>query len=497
MSIPITPAEARMALAADRLLTPNDLDTDLLARALEGMSDKGTDFADLYFEMTSQEEWRLEDGKVTRGTFSISQGVGARAVSGEQTAFAYSSDMRPRALATAAEAARTMQRFGNDAGGGQGGSGTGGGARIALRGSPSPRDLYGPTADGDIAASAKIALLQRVDEQARAVDPRVVRVTALLHVIDSTVLVCASDGALAADTRPFVRLAISVLAQAGEKRASGMAARGGRMALAEIDDAAIARAIGRATRTALVNLDARPAPAGTMPVVLGPGFPGILLHEAIGHGLEGDAHRKRSSVFVDHMGASIAAPGVTVVDDGSSGRYAGSLNIDDEGTPGQRNVLIEDGKLVGLMQDRLNARLMNAAVTGNARRQSYAHLPLPRMTNTFLEAGQHDPREIIASVKQGIYAAEFGGGTVDITSGQFNFAAVQAYLIEDGRLTAPIQGATLIGIGHEALKQVSMVGSDLALDDGEAVCGKEGQSVLVGVGQPTVRIDAMVVGGAA
>jgi TldD protein len=486
----ITPSAARLAHSAERLLQPNDLDPAALDAALGGLAGRGTDFADLFFETTTQEEWRLDEGKVTRGSFSIAQGVGARAVAGDQTAFAYSSDMKPRALLAVTEAVRSMQRFGQDAGGAGGG--------VAIRASESPNDLYAPVDPAEaLDAVAKIRLLQRVDERARALDPRIVRVTATLHIIDSTILVCATDGTLAGDSRPFARLHVSVLAQAGDKRASGVAARGGRVAVTAIDDAAIDRAIARAARTALVNLDARPAPAGVMPVVLGPGFPGILLHEAIGHGLEGDAHRKRSSVFVDRFGDSIAAPGVTVIDDGSIGRHAGSLNIDDEGTPGQRNVLIEDGKLVGLMQDRMNARLMNAATTGNARRQSYAQLPLPRMTNTFLQGGDHDPAEILASVKNGIYAAEFGGGTVDITSGQFNFAAVQAYLIEDGKITAPIQGATLIGIGHEALKHVAMVGNDMALDDGEAVCGKDGQSVLVGVGQPTVLIDEMVVGGAA
>ncbi|WP_313440994.1 metalloprotease TldD [Novosphingobium sp.] len=487
MSTAPSPAEIRAAKIAGSLLAPNDLDDAVLEKALGSLGGPGADFGELYFETTSHEEWRLEEGKVSRGTFSISQGVGARTVCGERTGFAYSSAMTPMALTAVTDAARSMQRFGQDAH-------HSGGAD--LRTQAPANDLYAPSsAAGDLTAPQKIHILQRLDERARAVDPRVVRVSASLTLTDSDIMVCATDGTHAADVRPFARIVMTVLAQSGDKRASGRAARGGRMALEEIDEAALDRMVHRATGMALANLDARPAPAGMMPVVLGPGFPGILLHEAIGHGLEGDAHRKRSSVFVNHMGEQIAAPGVTVVDDGTVPRHSGSLNIDDEGTPGQRNVLIENGRLVGLMQDRMNARLMNGSMTGNARRQSYAHLPLPRMTNTFLQGGDLHPEEIIATVRKGIYATEFGGGTVDITTGQFNFAAVQAYLIEDGKLTAPVEGATLIGVGHEALKKVSMLGNDLSLDDGEAVCGKDGQSVLVGVGQPTVRIDEMVVGG--
>ena len=484
----IIPAERRLDLATSRLLEPNDLCVPTLERALANLSPRGTDFADLYFEATANQEWRLEEGQVTRGGFSIHQGVGARAVSGEKTAFAYSSEMTPRALVAVTDAARGMQQHKGDA------ARTGG---VALTGRTSGAlDLYSSLeADGGADAAAKIALLERVDQAARAVDPRIVRVTAQLQITDTTILVAATDGTFSADVRPLVRLALSVFAESNGRRAQGSAGTGGRMPMTDLTDDALARLVGRATRTALVNLDAKPAPAGVMTVVLAPGFPGILLHEAIGHGLEGDAHRKRSSVFVDHMGAAIAAPGVTVVDDATVAHRAGALNIDDEGNAGERTVLIEDGRLVGLMQDRQNARLMNQATTGNARRQSYAHLPLPRMTNTFLESGPHDPGEIIASVRNGIYAVEFGGGTVDITSGQFNFAAVQAYLIEDGKIGAPIEGATLIGIGHQALRHVSMVGNDLALDEGEATCGKNGQNVVVGVGQPTVRIDEMVVGG--
>lgn len=488
MSNQDSPSGIRLARAHEEILAPNDLDANLLRSSLGQLSSRDTDYADLFFETTSREEWKLEDGKVSSGTFSIMQGVGARAIAGEQTAFAYSSDMRPRALGSVVGAVRSIASHG---GGSHGIDGN-----IRFNGDSSRHDLYSTQSPGlGMDAADKIRLLQKIDERARSVDPRIVRVSAVLNIVNSTVLVCATDGTCAADVRPFVKVVLYVLAQNGQRRASGGAGKGGRISLGQIDDEAIGKLVQRSTDIALGNLDSRPAPAGVMSVVLGPGFPGILLHEAVGHGLEGDAHRKRSSVFVNHMGDAIAAPGVTVIDDGSVERHAGSLNIDDEGTPGERNVLIENGKLVGLMQDKTNARLMKWKTTGNARRQSYAHLPMPRMTNTFLQEGSYDPKEIIASVKNGIYATEFGGGTVDITSGQFNFAAVQAFRIENGKLTEPLEGATLIGVGHEALKHISMIGNDLAL--GEGICGKDNQSVDVGVGQPTVRIDNMVVGGGA
>ncbi|MEI9995048.1 MAG: metalloprotease TldD [Rhizomicrobium sp.] len=476
------PAAERFARVEERLLHQNDLDVEALGPLLDRLLGGG-DFSDLYFAASSRESWQLQDRKVTGGSFSTSQGVGARSVSGDRTGFAYSGDMSPRALGAAIEAAASMSRTGS------------GNRRGIAIGAPGPAHALYPGIDPTATAEAapKLKLLQEVDRLARAADPRIVHVSAGLQMSHAFMLVAASDGALAGDMRPEVQLSLTVLAEAGGRRANGTASAGWRAGLEHFDEARLAALVARATRIALVNLDARPAPAGVMTVVLGSGFPGVLLHEAVGHGLEGDAHRKRSSVFTGRMGTAVAAPGVTVVDDGTLPGRIGSLNSDDEGTPTRRNVLIEDGKLTGLMQDRLNARLMNDTVTGNARRQSYAHLPMPRMTNTFLAAGGHDPAEIVASVGRGIYAVGFGGGQVDITSGQFNFSATEAYLIEDGHVTAPIRGATLIGLGHEALHRISMIGNDLELENG--MCGKSGQSVSVGVGQPTVRIDDMVVGG--
>ncbi|PZU06942.1 MAG: metalloprotease TldD [Sphingobium sp.] len=485
-----SPAQQRLAIATGRLLEPNDLDTAHLDTTLAGLHGGGTDFADLYFETTTRESWRLEDQCVTSGDYSVSQGVGVRTVAGDRSALAYSSDLSARALKATVQSAREMQLRGTDAARTHGVPG--------MRENPPGLDLY-TRQDilGARDAEGKIALLRDLDRRARAVDPRIRRVTARLEVTETVILVAASDGTLAADVRPMIRMNLRIVAEQNGGFSTGSAGVGGRYGFDGLTEAAIDRLIARSTRTALVNLDARPAPAGVMPVVLGPGFPGILLHEAVGHGLEGDAHRTRSSVFAEYMGEMIAAKGVTVVDDATLPRLAGSLHVDDEGTPGERTVLIEKGKLTGLMQDRMNARFTNSRSTGNSRRESYAHMPMPRMTNTFLEAGEQDPAEIVASVQNGIYAAEFGGGTVDITSGRFNFSATEAYLIENGKITAPIRGATLIGVGHEALKHISMIGNDLALDDGEAVCGKQGQSVFVGVGQPTVRIDEMVVGGSA
>ncbi|MDG5497534.1 metalloprotease TldD [Niveispirillum sp. BGYR6] len=476
-----------IAHARQVLLTPEGLDLDSLGRTLEAMSGKGIDHADLYFESGSQEDWMLQEGRVTRGAFSITRGVGARTIAGEKVGFAYASDLTPRALQALVEANRSMIRLGRDA------SEAGG---VDL--SAGPRGggaAYPPVAaGGGLESPARIALLRRLDGLARAADPRIRQVMARLSVTDTLVLIAASDGTLAADIRPLIEINMSVLAEAGGRRANGSASLGGRMALSAVTEENLSAMADRATRMALTLLDARPAPAGEMPVVLGPGFPGVLLHEAVGHGLEGDAHRKRSSVFASMMGEMIAHPSVTVMDDATVAGARGALNIDDEGTPGARNLLIDKGRLVGLMQDRMNARLLGVGVTGNGRRQSYADLPMPRMTNTYLQAGQHDPQEIIASVGNGLYAVSFGGGTVDITSGQFNFTATEAYLIEDGKVTAPVMGATLIGMGHEALRHVSMTGHDLALDAG--ICIKAGQQLPVCVGQPTVRIDRMLVGGA-
>ncbi len=486
--MPMT-ASHRLGLAQDRLLVANDLDIAKLHTGLSALWARGADYGDLYFELTTRDSWSLERGKVARAAFSISQGVGARAVNGDNTAFAYSSEISPKAITAITAAARSMQTHGQDAGA------TGRGVEIAAVARDA--DVYPAIeAAGGMDSIEKVALLHRLDQLARAVDPRITEVSAQLSVEDSTVLVAATDGTLAGDVRPLVRLDVSVIAESTAKRATGAAGGGGRFALSEFNPDRLEKMVQKATSIALTNLEATPSPAGEMTVVLGPGFPGVLLHEAVGHGLEGDFHRKRESVFNGMLGERIAAPGVNAVDDATLAHARGSLNVDDEGVAGQRTLLIEDGRLVGLMQDKTSARLMRDATTGNGRRQSYADLPMTRMTNTFLEKGPYDPQEIIASVRNGIYAVEFSGGTVDITSGQFNFSAEKAFLIENGKVTAPIEGATLIGVGNETLKAISMIGNDLALDSGVAICGKNGQMVPVGVGQPTIRIDNVVVGGA-
>jgi TldD protein len=482
-------ASHRLALAQDRLLVANDLDLHQLQAGLSGLWARGADHGDLYFESTTRDAWSLERSQVARAAFSISQGVGARAVNGDRTAFAYSSDISHKAITAITAAARAMQAQGQDAGA------TGRGVKVV--GVAHDAGAYAAIeAAGGMDSVEKVALLQRLDRMTRAVDARITEVSAQLSVEDSTVLVAATDGTLAGDVRPLVRLDVSVVAESQGRRASGSAGGGGRFALHEVTDDRLQGMVDKATSMALTNLSARPAPAGEMTVVLGPGFPGVLLHEAVGHGLEGDFHRKRESVFNGLLGERIAAPGVHVVDDATLAHARGSLNVDDEGVRGQRTLLIEDGRLVGLMQDKTSARLTHHTPTGNGRRQSYADLPLTRMTNTFLDNGPYNPAEILASVRHGLYAVEFSGGTVDITSGQFNFSAEKAFLIENGRVTAPIEGATLIGVGHQTLKSISMIGNDLALDSGVAVCGKNGQMVPVGVGQPTIRIDNMVVGGA-
>lgn len=482
-------ASDRRALAQDRLLDANDLAIPQLQQGLAGLWAQGADHGDLYFELTTRDAWSLERGKVARAAFSISQGVGARAVTGDRTAFAYSSEISHKAITSLTAAVRAMQAQGQDA------ATTGRGVEIT--GVAHDAGAYATLeAAGGMDSIAKVALLQRLDQMTRAVDPRILEVSAQLSVEDSTLLVAATDGTMAGDIRPLVRLDLSVVAEAQGRRASGSAGAGGRFALGDLAEEALRKMVQRATSIALTNLQARPSPAGEMTVVLGPGFPGVLLHEAVGHGLEGDFHRKRESVFNGMLGQRIAAPGVTVVDDATLPQARGSLNVDDEGVAGQRTLLIEDGRLVGLMQDKTSARLLQDRATGNGRRQSYADLPMPRMTNTFLDSGPYDPQEIIASVRNGIYAVEFSGGTVDITSGQFNFSAEKAFLIENGKVTAPIEGATLIGVGNQTLRAISMVGNDLGLDGGVATCGKNGQMVPVGVGQPTIRIDRVVVGGA-
>ncbi len=472
-----------LASAQQLLLAPADLDFAKVSRVLGSIHAHDVDFADFYFQHSSFESWSLEEGIVKAGTFNIDRGVGVRAVSGDKQAFAYSDDISLPALADAATAVRAIGRQGQSACAPLG--------RIGRT-----RRLY-PGADpvGSLGDAEKVAMLTRLEQRARSLDPRVVQVMASLAGEHETVLIARSDGLVAADERPLVRISITVIVEENGRREQGYAGGGARLDYGYFTEAVLDDFARQAVDQALINLSARPAPAGNMTVVLGNGWPGILLHEAIGHGLEGDFNRKGTSAFTGRVGQRVAAPGVTVVDDGTLGERRGSLNLDDEGYPTQRTVLIEDGVLRGYMQDRLNAGLMKAGQTGNGRRESFAHLPMPRMTNTIMLAGGHDPAEIIASVKKGLYAVNFGGGQVDITSGKFVFSAAEAWMIEDGKVTYPVKGATLIGNGPDALTRVSMVGSDLALDAGIGTCGKDGQSVPVGVGQPTVRIDGLTVGG--
>ncbi|WP_454763510.1 metalloprotease TldD [Cupriavidus campinensis] len=476
-----------LATAQQLLLAPYGLDEAKLQRVLADIFTHKVDYADLYFQYTRNEAWSLEEGIVKSGSFSIDQGVGVRAVSGDKTAFAYSDDISLPALSQAAAATRTI---------GKSGSG-----RIKVAGamaSQTGRNLYTPHDPLDsMSATEKVALLERIEKMARAKDPRVVQVMAGLAGEYDVVLVARSDGVIAADVRPLVRVSVTVIAEQNGRREVGSSGGGGRYAYGYFTDELLAKYVDEAVASALVNLEARPAPAGAMTVVLGPGWPGVLLHEAVGHGLEGDFNRKGSSAFAGRMGERVAAKGVTVVDDGTLTNRRGSLNLDDEGNPTQCTTLIEDGILRGYIQDTLNARLMKMPVTGNARRESYAALPMPRMTNTYMLNGNRDPQEIIASVKRGLYAVNFGGGQVDITNGRFVFSASEAYLIEDGKITSPVKGATLVGNGPESLKDVTMIGNDMRLDSGVGVCGKEGQSVPVGVGQPTLRIENMTVGGTA
>jgi TldD protein len=474
-----------LSVARSLLLEPYGLDESRLQCVLAEVFQHRVDYADLYFQFTRSEGWSLEEGIVKSGTFSIDRGVGVRAVTGERTAFAYSDEISEAALLSAARATRTIARRGA------------GRVKVAARmQAASGHALYGrddPIASLD--AAAKVALLERVERAARARDPRVVQVMAGLAAEYDVVLVVRADGVIAADVRPLVRLSLTVIAEQAGRREQGHSGGGGRSGMNYFDEAVLDRYVGEAVHAALTNLESRPAPAGTMTVVLGPGWPGVLLHEAVGHGLEGDFNRKGSSVFSGRIGERVAAPGVTVIDDGTISGRRGSLNIDDEGNPTRSNVLIEDGILRGYLQDSLNARLSGVAVTGNGRRESFAHLPMPRMTNTFMLSGKHDPKEIIESIDRGLYAVNFGGGQVDITNGKFVFSASEAWWVEGGRLQYPVKGATLIGNGPESLKQVTMIGNDMRLDSGVGVCGKDGQSVPVGVGQPTLRIEGLTVGG--
>jgi TldD protein len=475
-----------IAVAQKTLLAPFDLEESKLQRVFATMVGRKVDYADLYFQYARSEGWSLEEGIVKSGSFNIEQGVGVRAVSGEKTAFAYSDEISYDALEGAAKATRAIASAGQ--------------VRTVKTSSektkiiPLYRDVD-PIAS--LPSEAKVALLEKLEKKCRALDPRIVQVMASLAGEYEVVLIARHDGGIAADVRPLVRLSVQVIAEQNGRRESGSGGGGGRTDYAHFNDAALDGYAKQAVSQALVNLESRPAPAGTMTVVLGPGWPGVLLHEAVGHGLEGDFNRKGSSAFSGRIGERVASRGVTVVDDGTMPNRRGSLTVDDEGTPTRRNVLIEDGVLRGYLQDSLNARLMKMPLTGNARRESFAHMTMPRMTNTYMLAGDRDPGEILRSVKKGLYATNFGGGQVDITNGKFVFSAAEAYLIEDGKVTHPVKGATLIGNGPDALTRVSMIGNDLALDSGIGTCGKEGQSVPVGVGQPTLRIDGLTVGGTA
>jgi TldD protein len=486
------PTIERLAIAQSLMLDPFGLSEAAISRALATIREHRVDDADLYFQTTRHEGWSLEEGIVKSGSFSIDQGVGVRAVAGEKTAFAYSDDLSDAALLDAARTVRTIAAAGQN-------------KRIKLARAPrvaASRVLYGPTDPiASLDSTQKVALLERVEKLARAKDPRVVQVMAGLAAEYDVILVARADGTRAADVRPLVRLSVTVIAEqmvgGVARREVGTGGGGGRFGLAYFDDAVITSYVDHAVNAALTNLDSRPAPAGEMTVVLGPGWPGVLLHEAVGHGLEGDFNRKGSSTFAGRIGQRVAAKGVTVLDDGTIPDRRGSLNIDDEGHASQRNVLIEDGILKGYIQDSLNARLMGVAATGNGRRESYAHLPMPRMTNTYMLAGDKPKEEILASIKRGLYATNFGGGQVDITSGKFVFSASEAFWVENGKILYPVKGATIIGNGPAAMKRVSMIGNDLQLDTGVGVCGKDGQSVPVGVGQPTLRIERLTVGGTA
>ncbi len=481
-------AQSLLVQAQKTLLTPYGLDVADLTKVFGTIMAHDVDYADLYFQYSRSEAWSLEEGIVKSGSFNIDEGVGVRAISGEKTAFAYSDDISALALGDAATAVRAIAAAGQQRRTKAGALKKTVGHRLYV-----PRD---PLAS--LEATDKVKLLERLESYARAEDKRVTQVMAQVAGEYEVVLVAGSDGRLAADIRPLVRVSITVIVEGeGGKREQGSSGGGGRTDYSYFSEAVLREYAQQAVHQAVTNLNAQPAPAGTMTVVLGSGWPGILLHEAVGHGLEGDFNRKGSSTFAGRVGTRVASKGVTVVDDGTIADRRGSLNIDDEGNPTQRNVLIEDGILKGYMQDSLNARLMGVAPTGNGRRESFAHLPLPRMTNTTMLAGDKSVEEIIKSVKKGIYAVNFGGGQVDITNGKFVFSMSEAYLIENGKVTSPVKGATLIGSGPDAMNQVSMIGNDMRLDPGVGTCGKDGQSVPVGVGQPTLRIDGLTVGGTA
>ncbi len=470
---------------AQTLLEPGEISQEVIGNTLHHIMERGMDFADLYFQQSRHEYWSLEDGVVRDASYDIDTGVGVRAIQGEKTGFAYSDEISARALMQAADSARIISRGGNS-------------GKIRLPQHTGGAHALYPTTNPLTSASAqeKVAMLQQVDRWARAADPRVVQVMASLSAAYDLVLVAASDGTFAADIRPLVRMNVSVIAEQGGRRENGSSGFGGRSDFSLLLDQERAQANAKeAVRQALVNLEAEDAPAGVMEMVLGNGWPGVLLHEAVGHGLEGDFNRKGTSAFSGRVGEQVASPLCTVVDNGTLAGRRGSLNMDDEGTPTENTVLIEHGKLKGYMQDKTNGRLMGEKSTGNGRRESYAHLPMPRMTNTYMLPGEHSREEMIASMKRGIYAVNFGGGQVDITSGKFVFSANEAYLVENGKIGRPLRGVTLIGNGPDVMSNITMVGNDLELDPGIGICGKDGQSVPVGVGQPTLKVKELTVGG--
>jgi TldD protein len=481
-----TSSGERFSLASDILLGPARLGTDQLQTLLGAKLTGQADYADIFFQHSRHEAWVLEDGLVRDASFNLERGAGVRIVSGDKTGFAYSDDISLETLRQAGGAAAAISRHGGDKP-----------VRIeAARAVPARYAALDPLPGWS--SEMKVALLKEMDHLARSLDPAVKEVTVSLSGEQDVILVAATDGTLAADVRPLVRFGISVIVEHNGRRERGSSGGGGRVGYDWLRQEGRLETWTRdAVRQALLNLEARDAPAGTMPVVLGPGWPGVLLHEAVGHGLEGDFNRKGTSMFARKMGQQVASALCTVVDDGTLADRRGSLTVDDEGTPSGYNVLIEKGKLVGHMQDKTNARLMGVEPTGNGRRESYAHLPMPRMTNTYMLPGESDPEDILASLERGIYAVNFGGGQVDITSGRFVFSTSEAYLVEKGKIVCPVKGATLIGSGAEVMNRISMVGNDLALDSGIGVCGKDGQSVPVGVGQPTLRVDALTVGGTA
>jgi TldD protein len=476
----------------ENLLDASDLTRETLAVALDTIFKHDNDFADLYFQSSQHETWVLEDGIIKEGSYNIERGVGVRAVSGEKTGFAYSDEISPKALMTAAQAARSISAVQT-------------GAAHQLKPFKGQQAASRYVADNPLTKmqeQEKIALLRSVDEYIRKQEPALNQVIVSISAVYEEVLIAATDGTFCTDIRPLIRLNCSVLMEQDGRRERGSSGAGGRFAYDyfltnEQGQVRYQEIADEAIHMVRINMQAIAAPAGNMPVVLGNGWPGVLLHEAVGHGLEGDFNRKGASTFSGRVGQQVTAKGCTIVDDGTLANRRGSLSVDDEGTPTQYNVLIEDGILKGYMQDKLNARLMGVPATGNGRRESYAHLPMPRMTNTYMLAGQHQPEEIIASIDKGIYAPNFGGGQVDITSGKFVFSTSEAYLIEKGKITRPIKGATLIGNGPEAMQKISMIGNDLALDKGVGVCGKDGQSLPVGVGQPTLKVDELTVGGTA